>query len=173
MKKSILVLVAIIVVAGIAAFMLFRPGAHSPREIFARKLVDALAQNNWDRAAIGPFLCDNKMLKDFFEKSGNNFEPYQDYDGIKGVGKIKLIPVADPPAIAMDTFVPIVFNKTFLPWPNNMPDYVAYRATYIQLATREASPGKWCLQGWGRNDMPVKRDQTEDFLNYRGIFSQN
>jgi hypothetical protein len=173
MKKGIVVFVAMTVVAGIAAFILFRPGADNPRKMFAKNIVERLAANNWDRGAIKPFLCDDKLLKDSFDGSGITFSLYQDYDGIKGVGKVKLTPVAHFPAIAMDTFVPIVFNKTFHPWPNNMPDYVAYHATYIQLSTQETSQGKWCLQGWGRNDIPVSQDQSEDFLNYRGIFSQN
>ena len=144
-------------------------GAHSddPRQSFAKSVVDTLVANSWERSAIQPFLCDDRP-KDSVDK-GVSFDLYQDYDGIKSIGKIKLIPIAAPPAMAMDTFVPVLFNKQFAPFPA-MPDITAYHATYIQLQTQKTAAGKPCLEGWGRNDIPVKPDQSQDFLNYKGIF---
>jgi hypothetical protein len=46
-------------------------------------------------------------------------------------------------------------------------------ATYLQLQTQKTSEGKPCLEGWGRNDIPVNSDQTQDFLNYKGIFNHD
>lgn len=134
--------------------------------------MDALAANNWDRAVIKPFLCENSIIRDRTAKFGITFDLYQNYDGVKGIGNVKVVPITPPPDMAMDTFIPIVFNKSFVPF-SNMPDHVAYHGTCIQLQTQEPSKGKWCLQGWGRNDLPVNPDQTEDFLNYKGIYSQN
>jgi hypothetical protein len=54
-----------------------------------------------------------------------------------------------------------------------MPDHIAYHATYIQLQTQKAADGKFCLEGWGRNDIPVSPDQIEDFLHYTGIFNHD
>ena len=145
-------------------------GANSsdPRQGFAKRVVDSLAANNWERSAIQPFLCDDRP-KDSIDK-GISFDLYQDYDGIKGIGKIKLIPMASPPALAMDTFIPVLFHKQFAPFPA-MPAHTAYHASYLQLQTQKTSEGKPCLEGWGRNDIPVDSDQTQDFLNYKGIFN--
>jgi hypothetical protein len=140
-----------------------------PRQSFA-KSVDTLAANNWDRSALKPFLCDDRP-KDSVDK-GISFELYQDYDGIKSIGKIKLIAMVSPPAMAMDTFIPVLFNKQFSPFPA-MPDQIAYHATYIQLQTQKTAAGKSCLEGWGRNEIPVSPVQSEDFLNYKGIFNHD
>jgi hypothetical protein len=80
--------------------------------------------------------------------------------------------VASLPAMAMDTFIPVLFNKQFAPFPA-MPDHTAYHASYLQLQTQKTSEGKPCLEGWGRNDIPVNSDQTQDFLNYKGIFNHD
>jgi len=141
-----------------------------PRQNFAKSVVDTLAANNWERSAIQPFLCDDRP-KDSIDK-GISFDLYQDYEGIKAIGKIKLIRVASPPAMAMDTFIPVLFNKQFAPFPA-MPDHTAYHASYLQLQTQKTSEGKPCLEGWGRNDIPVNSDQTQDFLNYKGIFNHD
>jgi hypothetical protein len=72
-------------------------GANSSdaRQSFAKSVVDTLAASNWERSAIKPFLCDDRP-KDSVDK-GISFDRYQDYDGIKAIGKIKLIPMASPP----------------------------------------------------------------------------
>ena len=140
------------------------------RQSFAKGVVDALAANNWDRSALGAFLC-NDRPKDSVEK-GVAFDLYQDYGGIKSVGRIKLIPLASPPSMAMDTFVPVLFNKQFAPF-SAMPEHIAYHAAYLQLQTQETADGKPCLEGWGRNEIPVNPDQTQDFLSYKGIFNHD
>jgi hypothetical protein len=147
-------------------------GAHSddPRQAFAKSVVDTLAADNWQRSAIKSLLCADGP-RDSVD-NGISFDLYQGYDGIKAIGKIKLMPMASPPAMAMDTFIPVLFNKQFAPFPA-MPDHIAYHATYIQLQTQKTADGKSCLEGWGRNDIPVNSEQTQDFLNYKGIFNHD
>jgi hypothetical protein len=144
--------------------------SNDPRQNFTKSVVKALVANNWDRSALIAFLCDDRP-KDSVEK-GIAFDLYQDYGGIKSVGRIKLIPVASPPAMAMDTFVPVLFNRQFAPFPA-MPEHIAYHATYLQLQTQKTAEGKPCLEGWGRNEIPVNPDQTQDFLSYKGIFNHD
>jgi hypothetical protein len=172
MKKTIVVIIVFAVIGAAALFIFFKPHSDDPRKKFASQVVDTLAANNWERSALKTFLCDDPMLQRNFEQSGLSFDLYQGYDGIKAVGKIKLIPVATPPAMATDTFIPILFNKQFVPFPT-MPDHMAYHATYIQLQTQKTSDGQWCLPGWGRNEIPVNPDQAEDFLSYKGIFNHD
>jgi hypothetical protein len=169
MKQAI---VAIIILSVIGIALLLKSKSDDPRKKFARQVVDALAAADWDRSALKAFLCDDPNLQRVFAESGLSFDLYQAYDGIKAVGKIKLTPIAAPPAMAMDTFVPILFNKQFSPFPS-MPDHTAYRATYIQLQTQKTSDGQWCLEGWGRNEIPVNPDQANDFLNYKGIYNHD
>jgi hypothetical protein len=171
MKKIVIFTAVGLALAAIAAVLILaRSNSDDPRRQFARQTVDTLAANNWELSAIKPFFCDDRAQ--LGDKSGISFDRYQDYDGIKGVGKIRLIPVASPPAMAMDTFVPVLFNQTFAPFPS-MPDRISYRATYLQLQTQKSADGKWCLEGWGRNDIPVASDQAEDFLNNKGIFNHD
>ena len=159
-------------VLSVVAVSLTGCGATStdPRQSFAKSVVDTRAANNWERSAMQPFLCDDRP-KESIDK-GISFDLYQDYDGIKAIGKIKLIPMASPAATAMDTFIPVLFNKKFAPFPA-MPDHTAYHASYLQLQTQRTSEGKSCLEGWGRNDIPVNSDQAQDFLNYKGIFNHD
>ena len=173
MRKAALIIL-ILVALGAGAFYLVSGRSENPREAFARKVVRALAANDWERSALGSFLCDNKMIREMFDRDTGprSFGPYREYDGIKATGKVRLIAPVVFPQIAMDTFIPVLFNKRFVPYPT-MPDHIAYHAVYIQLATQESSPGQWCLTGWGHNDFPVAPDQADDFLNYRGIFVAN
>ena len=152
------------------AFIGCAGNSNGPRESFAKSVVDALAANNWERSALVVFLCDDRP-KDSVEK-GIAFDLYRDYDGIKSIGRIKLIPMASPPAMAMDTFIPVLFNKQFAPFPA-MPDQIAYHATYVQLQTQKTADGKPCLEGWGRNEIPVNPEQTKDFLSFTGIFNHD
>lgn len=171
--KTMKIVILLIIVALAGGIVLFtsRSNSGDSRNAFARSVVDALAADNWQRSALKPYLCDDRP-KDSIDKSGISFDQYPDFDGIKAVGKIRLIPVAAPPAMAMDTFIPVLFKKQFAPFPA-MPDHIAYHATYIQLQTQKTSDGMACLEGWGRNDIPVNPDQTDDFLNYRGIFNHD
>lgn len=144
--------------------------SNDPRQGFAKSVVDALAANNWDRSALVAFLCDDRPKVSV--ERGIAFDLYQAYDGIKSIGKIRLTPMASPPAMAMDTFIPVLFNKQFAPFPA-MPDQIAYHATYLQLQTQKTADGKPCLEGWGRNEIPVNPDQTQDFLSHKGIFNHD
>jgi hypothetical protein len=165
--RKITQVVTVLALAGGAAVSC-SSNSNDPRRGFAKSVVDALAADNWDRSAIKPFLCDDRP-KDSVDKSGISFDLYQNYDGIKAIGKVKLTATAAPPAMAMDTFIPVLFNKQFAPFPG-MPDHLAYHATYLQLQTQKTAQGQPCVEGWGRNEIPVNSDQTEDFLNYKGIF---
>jgi hypothetical protein len=168
-------LVTLVVVAlGAAAFLLVSRTTGSPREAFARKVVRALAANNWEHSALGSFLCDNKILKEMYDRdtASHPFADYPGYGAIKATGKVRLTPPVSFPEIAMDTFVPVLFDKLWVPYPS-MPGHIAYHAAYIQLATQESSPGQWCLTGWGHNDFPVDPDHADDFLNYQGIYAAN
>jgi hypothetical protein len=171
MKTVILVFVGLALASAATVLFLFVSTSDDPRKILARSVIDNLAANNWDPTALKLFLCDDRS-NGAADKSGISFDQYQEYDGIKAVGKIKLVPVASPPAMAMDTFIPVLFNKQFAPFPG-MPGQVAYHATYIQLQTQKSSKGKVCLEGWGRNDIPVGPEQAEDFLAYQGIFNHD
>jgi hypothetical protein len=144
--------------------------SNDPRQNFAKSVTDALAAANWDRSALVPFLCSNRP-KDSVTK-GISFDLFQDYDGIKSVGKIKLIPRTAPPDMAMDTFVPVLFERQFVPYPT-MPEHRSYHATYLQLQTQETADGKPCLEGWGSNEFPVDPDQTRNFLTYQGIYNHD
>jgi hypothetical protein len=170
LSRLILVLIGLVLASGVAGWVMFKPDSDHPRRAFARKVVDALAANNWDRSAIKPFLC-NDRPQDSVDKF--SFDLYQEFDGIKAVGNIKLLPVVAAPAMAMDTFIPVLFNKRFSPFPAEMPDLIAYHATYLQLQTQKSAQGNWCLEGWGRNEIPVNLDQARDFLHYTGIYHQD
>ena len=170
MKTAILLFIGPALAGGIAIFVLMRSNSDDPRKILARNLVDALAADNWDRSAIEPYLCgDRRKIRG---GTGISFDQYKNYDGIKAVGKVKLISVASPPDIAMDTFIPVLFKQTFAPFAG-LPNHFAHHAAYIQLQTQKTSDGKACLEGWGRNDIPLDPHQSEDFLNYRGIFDHD
>lgn len=164
-RKYLLVSIVGVALSGCGA------SSKDPRQSFAKSVVDALVTNNWDRSALVPFLCDNRP-KDSLEKA-TGFDLYQGYEGVKSIGKIKLIPRASPPAMAMDTFIPVLFNKQFAPYLPAMPDHFSYHATYLQLQTQETAAGKPCLEGWGRNEIPVDPDQAQDFLSYQGIFNHD
>jgi len=170
-KTVILVFLGFTLASAATILVLLRSTADDPRKILARNVVDNLAGNNWDLSALKLFLCDDGP-KDSADRSAVSFGRYQEYGGIKAVGKIKLVPVASPPAMAMDTFIPVLFNQQFAPFPS-MPSHIAYRATYIQLQTQKSAKGKVCLEGWGRNEIPVSPEQTEDFLTYTGIFNHD
>jgi hypothetical protein len=169
-KTVILVFLGLTLASAATILVLLRSTADDPRKILARSVVDNLAASNWDLAALKLLLCDDR--KDSADRSRISFDLYQEYDGVKAIGKIKLIPVASPPNMAMDTFIPVLFNKQFAPFPS-MPDRTAYHATYIQLQTQKSAKGKVCLEGWGRNEIPVSPEQTEDFLTYKGIFNHD
>jgi len=171
MRRAIFLFIGLALAGGVAVFVLSKPKSGDSRSAFARSVVAALAADNWELSALKPYLCDERP-KDGIGRSGISFDQYPEFDGIKAVGKIKLIPVATPPAMAMDTFIPVLFNKQFAPFAG-MPDHIAYHATYIQLQTQKTADGKACLEGWGRNDIPVSPDQSEDFLNYKGIFNHD
>jgi hypothetical protein len=154
----------------VAAIALGSCGGHSqgPRETFARSVVDALAAQQWDRSALAPFLCSDRPS----EFKGISFDLYRQYGGIRSIGTIRLLPQATSPAMAMDTFVPVLFNAQFAPYPA-MPEHISYRATYLQLQTRMSADGKPCLEGWGRNEIPVDSDQARDFLSNQGIYNRD
>lgn len=173
MKKAAIVALIVVAIGG-AALLLISRRHESPREAFAHKVVRTLAANNWGHSVIGTFLCDNKVIREMYDREKNpvSFGPYREYGGIKAIGRIKLTDPASFPQIAMDTFVPVLFNERFAPYPT-MPDHIFYHAAYIQLATQESSDGKLCLVGWGHNDFPVDPNQTDDFLKYQGIFVDN
>jgi hypothetical protein len=170
MKVVILVFLGLALAGGVAVFIASSSNSGDSRNAFARSVVGALAADNWERSAFKPFLCDDRPKNSV--DTGITFDQYREFDGIKAVGKIQLIRMTSPPAMAMDTFVPVLFNKQFAPFPG-MPDHVAYHAAYIQLQTQKTADGKACLEGWGRNDIPVNPDQSEDFLNYKGIFNHD
>jgi hypothetical protein len=133
-------------VLSVVAVSLTGCGATStdPRQSFAKSVVDTLAANNWERSAMQPFLCDDRP-KDSIDK-GISFDLYQDYDGIKAIGKIKLIPVASPPAMAMDTFIPVLFNKQFAPFPRHAGSHrlpcIVLTAANAEDLRRQALPGR-------------------------------
>jgi hypothetical protein len=167
-KTIILVFLGLTLATVATILVLLMSTSDDPRKILARNVVDNLAGNNWDLSALKLFLCEDRP-KDGADKSATSFDLYQDYGGIKAVGKIKLVPMASPNAMAMDTFIPVLFNKQFAPFPS-MPSRSEYYATYIQLQTQKSAKGKFCVAGWGRNEIPVSPEQTEDFLSYQGIF---
>jgi hypothetical protein len=138
-----------------------------PRRKLAMNVVDALAAQDWDRSALTAFLCEDTP-KESVERAVV-LDVYKHYGGIKSIGTIKLIPRASAPAMAMDTFIPSVFNRQFAPYPA-MSQYLAFHAAYLQLQTGTRFDGGACVEGWGRDDIPVGPDQVRDFLAYRGIF---
>jgi len=171
MKALILVFIGLTLATAATVLFLFASTSDDPRKILARSAVDNLAASNWELSALKLLLCDDRS-KDSADKSTVSFDLYQEYGGIKAVGKVQLVPLASPPAMAMDTFIPVLFNQQFAPFAS-MPEHLAYHATYIQLQTRKTSKGKVCLEGWGRNEIPVSPEQADDFLRYKGIFDHN
>lgn len=170
-KTVILVFLGLTLASAAAILVLLTATSDDPRKILARSVVDNLSGNHWDLSALKLFLCDERS-KDSADNPAISFGLYQKYGGIKAVGKIKLVPMASPPAMAMDTFIPVLFNEQFAPFPS-MPDHIAYHATYIQLQTQKSAKGRFCVAGWGRNEIPVSAEQAEDFLSYKGIFQHD
>ena len=68
MKKVVTSVIALAIITTAIAFIVWKPTAEDPRRIFARKVVDTLAANNWDHSVFRSFLCDNKIIKEMCDR---------------------------------------------------------------------------------------------------------